>query len=57
MVVLLVDLLDASGSFFNHVRDLVGRNPVVLVGTKADVLPRGTDWEDVRDWLQVSSDG
>ena len=34
MVVLLVDLLDASGSFLNHVRDLVGGNPVLLIGTK-----------------------
>ena len=34
IVVLLVDLLDASGSFLNRVRDLVGSNPVLLVGTK-----------------------
>lgn len=31
---LLVDLTDASGSFLPRVRDLVGKNPVVLVGTK-----------------------
>lgn len=31
---LLVDLMDASGSFLPRVRDLVGKNPVVLVGTK-----------------------
>ena len=35
VAVLLVDLLDASGSFLGKVRDLVGRNPVILVGTKA----------------------
>ena len=34
VAVLLVDTLDASGSFLGKVRDLVGRNPVVLVGTK-----------------------
>jgi hypothetical protein len=34
VVVLLVDLLDASGSFLSRVRDLVGKNPVILVGTK-----------------------
>lgn len=39
MVVLLVDLLDASGSFLPRVRDLVGRNPIILIGTKADLLP------------------
>lgn len=34
IVVLLVDLLDASGSFLTRVRDLVGSNPVLLIGTK-----------------------
>lgn len=32
LVVLLVDLLDASGSLLGRVRDLVGNNPIVLVG-------------------------
>ncbi len=39
MVVLLVDLLDASGTLMGRVRDMVGRNPIVLVGTKMDLLP------------------
>ena len=40
VAVLLVDLMDASGSFLPRVRELVGRNPVVLVGTKVDpILP------------------
>ena len=34
LAVLLVDLTDASGSFLSRVRDLVGRNPVLLLGTK-----------------------
>jgi GTPase SAR1 family protein len=42
LVVLLVDLLDASGSLLPHVRDLVGANPIILVGTKSDLLPAGT---------------
>ena len=36
---LLVDLMDASGSFLPRVRDLVGKNPVVLVGTKVMHFP------------------
>ena len=39
VAVLLVDLLDASGSFLGRVRELVGRNPIVLVGTKAGTGP------------------
>ena len=51
LVVLLVDLLDASGSFLGRVRDLVGGNPIILVGTKADLLPAGADPAAVADWL------
>ena len=39
VVVLLVDLLDASGSFFSNVRQLVGANPIVIVGTKVGISP------------------
>lgn len=42
VVILLVDLLDVPGSFLNGIRDLVGKNPVMLVGTKLDLLPKGT---------------
>lgn len=38
LVVLLVDLLDVSGSFLGRVRDLVGGNPIILVGTKVRSL-------------------
>ena len=43
VTVLLVDLMDASGSFLPRVRDLVGRNPVVLVGTKVHTIPALSD--------------
>ncbi|KAL3152747.1 hypothetical protein ABBQ38_012336 [Trebouxia sp. C0009 RCD-2024] len=51
LAVLMVDLLDCSGSFLTRVRDLIGRNPVFLVGTKVDLLPKGSDVPAVRDWL------
>ena len=38
-MVLLVDLLDASGSFLSKLRSLTGRNPIILVGTKASLWP------------------
>ena len=34
LVVKLVDLTDVSGSFMSSVRDMIGGNPVVLIGTK-----------------------
>jgi len=51
LIVKLVDMVDVSGSFLTRVRSLVGRNPVILVGTKADLLPRGTDPLLVKQWL------
>ena len=52
LVVLLVDLLDASGSLLGRVRDLVGGNPIIVIGTKVDLLPAGTDPDQVEEWLQ-----
>jgi len=55
LVVLLADLLDASGTLLPRVRDMVGRNPVVLVGTKLDLLPPGTKPRRVAEWLADSA--
>ncbi|EFN51397.1 hypothetical protein CHLNCDRAFT_141029 [Chlorella variabilis] len=55
LVVLLVDLLDASGSILGKVRELVGNNPIMLVGTKADLLPAGADGAQVAAWLQAAA--
>eukprot|EP00775_Hariotina_reticulata_P009693 gene9693-9851_t len=51
VVVLLVDLLDASGTMLSKVRDMVGNNPIVLVGTKMDLLPPGCKPKEVAEWL------
>lgn len=52
LVVLLVDALDFSGSFLPRLRDATGSNPVLLVVTKADLLPRGTDTADFASWVE-----
>ena len=39
LAVAIVDCLDVPGSLLTRVRDLVGANPVFLVGTRADLLP------------------
>eukprot|EP00879_Flechtneria_rotunda_P017821 GHRR01018680.1.p1 GENE.GHRR01018680.1~~GHRR01018680.1.p1 ORF type:complete len:565 (+),score=194.15 GHRR01018680.1:1522-3216(+) len=51
LVVLLVDLLDASGTLMSKVRDMVGNNPIVLIGTKMDLLPAGCNPKQVATWL------
>ncbi|GAB2291623.1 nitric oxide associated protein 1 [Dionaea muscipula] len=46
-----VDIVDFSGSFLSHVRDLVGANLIILVITKVDLLPKGTDLNCIGDWV------
>ena len=41
-MVLLVDLLDVSGTLVSRIRDVIGSNPIILVGTKMDLLPKDT---------------
>lgn len=52
LVILLVDATDFSASFLPRLRDCVGRNPVLLVVTKADLLPRGTDELALATWIE-----
>lgn len=52
LVVLLVDATDFSGSFLPRLRDGIGKNPVLLVVTKADLLPRGTDDVALARWIE-----
>ena len=53
LIVLLIDLLDLSGTLLSRVRDLVGKNPIVVVGTKMDLLPKQVDTEErFFDWFE-----
>nr|ABR16951.1 unknown [Picea sitchensis] len=51
LIVKLVDIVDFNGSFLARVRDLVGANPIIMVATKVDLLPKGTDLSVVGDWI------
>ncbi|XP_057482305.1 putative nitric oxide synthase isoform X2 [Actinidia eriantha] len=51
LIVKLVDIVDFNGSFLARVRDLAGANPIILVVTKIDLLPKGTDLNCVGDWV------
>ncbi|KAM7504626.1 hypothetical protein LguiB_003530 [Lonicera macranthoides] len=46
-----VDIVDFNGSFLARVRDMAGANPIILVVTKVDLLPKGTDFNCVGDWV------
>ncbi|KAM1141873.1 hypothetical protein ACFX2I_041789 [Malus domestica] len=51
LIVKLVDIVDFNGSFLARVRDLAGANPIILVVTKVDLLPKGTDFNCIGDWV------
>ncbi|XP_052190139.1 putative nitric oxide synthase isoform X2 [Diospyros lotus] len=51
LIVKLVDIVDFNGSFLGRVRDLAGANPIILVVTKVDLLPKGTNLDCVGDWV------
>ncbi|KAJ0964292.1 hypothetical protein J5N97_029414 [Dioscorea zingiberensis] len=51
LVVKLVDIVDFNGSFLARIRDLAGSNPIILVVTKVDLLPKGTDFNCIGDWV------
>uniref|UniRef100_A0A6J0PS42 NO-associated protein 1, chloroplastic/mitochondrial-like n=1 Tax=Elaeis guineensis var. tenera TaxID=51953 RepID=A0A6J0PS42_ELAGV len=51
LIVKLVDIIDFNGSFLARIRDLAGANPIILVITKIDLLPKGTDLNCIGDWV------
>uniref|UniRef100_A0A0D9VB46 NOA1/YqeH-like C-terminal domain-containing protein n=1 Tax=Leersia perrieri TaxID=77586 RepID=A0A0D9VB46_9ORYZ len=54
LIVKLVDIVDFNGSFLARVRDFAGANPIILVITKVDLLPRDTDFNCIGDWVVES---
>ena len=52
LVVKVVDVTDFHGCFLNRVRDVVGANPILLVLTKCDLLPNGTDLARLKEWAR-----
>ncbi|KAH7692750.1 nitric-oxide synthase plant protein [Dioscorea alata] len=51
LIVKLVDIVDFNGSFLSRIRDLAGANPIILVATKVDLLPKGTELNCIGDWV------
>ncbi|XP_078439832.1 P-loop containing nucleoside triphosphate hydrolases superfamily protein [Wolffia australiana] len=51
LIVKLVDIVDFNGSFLSRIRDLIGSNPIIMVVTKVDLLPKGTDMNCIGDWV------
>ncbi|WP_310551545.1 ribosome biogenesis GTPase YqeH [Paenibacillus glufosinatiresistens] len=52
LVIHIVDLFDFEGSLISGLQRFVGSNPVILAVNKCDLLPKVTNWNRLRNWVQ-----
>ncbi|USS85248.1 ribosome biogenesis GTPase YqeH [Fructilactobacillus myrtifloralis] len=52
LVVYVVDIFDVNGSLIPGLQRFVGKNPVLVVGNKVDLLPSSFKPTKVKDWLR-----
>ncbi|MDO7905510.1 ribosome biogenesis GTPase YqeH [Paenibacillus sp. JX-17] len=52
LVIHIVDLFDFEGSMISGLQRFVGNNPVLLVVNKIDLLPKVSNWNKIRNWVQ-----
>lgn len=51
LIINVIDIFDFNGSIIPGLHRFVGHNPVIVVGNKEDVLPKGVSRGKVRQWL------
>jgi hypothetical protein len=57
VILKVVDLFDFHGSFIKDFASIAGgRNPVILVANKVDLLPRGFGENRLRAWIKAEAD-
>lgn len=52
LVVHIVDIFDFEGSMIGGLQRFIGNNPVLLVVNKIDLLPKVSNWNRLRNWVQ-----
>jgi 30S ribosome assembly GTPase len=52
LIVKIIDLFDVEGSFIPNFNELIGDNPILLVGNKVDLLPTGVVYERIESYLK-----
>lgn len=55
LVVNIVDMFDFNGSWITGLPRFVGKNPILLVGNKVDLLPKNMNLNRMKNWLQQSA--
>ncbi|WP_071131915.1 ribosome biogenesis GTPase YqeH [Enterococcus timonensis] len=51
LIVNVVDIFDFNGSIIPGLQRFAGKNPILLVGNKVDLLPKSTNLNKLKSWL------
>jgi ribosome biogenesis GTPase A len=54
VVLCLVDIFDLEGSIVPNLKEIAGKNPIVIVANKIDLLPNDVSLKRVTDWIHRS---
>lgn len=52
LIVKIVDIFDFNGSWLPGLHRFVGKNPILLIGNKADLLPKSVKSSKVIQWMK-----
>ncbi len=52
LIVKIVDIFDFNGSWLPGIQRFAGKNPVLLIGNKSDLLPKSVKKEKVIHWMR-----
>ncbi|MFN2745248.1 MULTISPECIES: ribosome biogenesis GTPase YqeH [Bacillus] len=52
LIVKIVDIFDFNGSWINGLSRIVGGNPILLIGNKADILPKSVKRDRLVHWMK-----
>jgi 30S ribosome assembly GTPase len=55
LIVKIVDIFDFNGSWLPGIQRFAGKNPVVLIGNKADIVPKSVNQNKLIDWMKKES--
>ena len=55
LIVKLVDIFDFNGSWLPGLQRFVGKNPVLLIGNKSDLLPKSVKPQKLIHWMKQMS--
>lgn len=55
LIVKIVDIFDFNGSWLPGLHRFVGKNPVLLIGNKVDILPKSVKPNKVINWMKESA--